>query len=73
MIQLNQYEARKYDQHIVQKVPFISNGFYYFKDFFPGEPACARIGRRFYEDVCNHRFPNVKLAGIKARDGYVIF
>lgn len=68
---LNEAEQKTYDTCIVSKLPTL-HGIFFFKDFFPNQATSARIGRKFREDVTSNLFPNVKLVGTLAREGYII-
>ena len=71
-ITLNSAEKRVYTDKIVDVIPTLPPGTYQFKDFFNGQPTSARLGRMLYQDVVNNIFPNVKLLGKLAREGYII-
>ncbi len=71
-IVLSAAEEKEYQEKIVNVIPQCK-GKKYYKDFYKsGEVTSTRIGRRFYEDVVDGKFPNVTLVGKRARDGYNI-
>ena len=69
---LNSDELKEYDNKVINIIPTLPLGTYYFRDFFKGQATSPRIARRLYEDVSDNVFPKVTLAGKLAREGYVI-
>ena len=65
-------ENRSYNQHFVSKINSLIPGLYYIKYFFDTDPSVPIIAKKFYEDVKSGVFPNVKLAGKKSSDGYIV-
>lgn len=71
-MKLGKDEKRSYDKHFVTKIPSLLPGLYSIKFFFDPEPSVPIIAKKFYEDVKKGVFPNVKLAGKKSSDGYLV-
>lgn len=63
-------ENLSYQRNFVNKIPKMASGIYNIKHFFGTEPSVPRIARKFYTDVKNGIYSNVKLVGSKSEDGY---
>lgn len=71
-VKLNSIETKEYNSHVLNKIPTLLPGTYYFRDFFKDQATSARIARKFYEDVCDNLFPRVSLVGQLSREGYLV-
>lgn len=72
MIFLSKAEADVYDDKFVKAAPNLTPGVYQIRDFFGTDPSVPRIARKFFEDVSNGFFKNIKLVGTRSRDGYIV-
>lgn len=73
MVKLNAVERNDYISNIENVLPTLSPGVYLFHDFFPDRTASPRLGRFLYENVSRGLYPNIKLMGSRAVEGYVVF
>lgn len=69
---LNSDELKEYNNKVINVIPTLTPGTYYFRDFFKGQATSPRIARRLYEDVSDKVFSRVTLVGKLSREGYVI-
>lgn len=70
MISLTMEEKALYNDKFLQKVPNLSPGVYFIRDFFGNSASVPRIARRFFEEVNAGRFSNVVLNGGLSSEGY---
>jgi len=70
-ITLSSSETSEY-RKVLNNIIVLPRGNYHARDFFIGSAVSPRIVRKFYEEVQLGNIPQVKLAGIKSADGYIL-